>query len=118
VTDLVIPGVAELLAAWLPYQPWFVGPRDATPNVRIVSRTTLRDADPRVEYLLAAVRQGDVADVYQIPISIRRSTNSRLDHVRIGHIRIGEYEGWVYDALHDKDDTAELLSHIAKTDQI
>jgi maltokinase len=118
VSDMQIPGVEDLLAAWFPYQPWFVGPRDAAPNVRIVSRTTLREADPRIEYLLAATGHTHLADIYQVPISIRPSTDPRLDHARIGFLRVGDYEGWVYDALHDKEATAEILNHIAKSDEI
>jgi maltokinase len=117
VSDLDIPGVEDLLAVWLPHQPWFVGARDATPNVRIVSRTTLREADPRIEYLLVAAQHGAARAVYQVPLSVRRGTEPRLDHVRIGYLRIGDYEGWVYDALHDKEATLELLARIDKSEQ-
>ena len=108
----------ELLAGWLPHQPWYVGSADVPVTVRTLARTTLRESDPRVEHLVLEVQQGDARAVYQVPVSVRATIDPRLDHVRVGPLRWPDGgEGWVYDALHDKDATAELISHIAKSDQ-
>lgn len=111
--------VEDLLAGWLPHQPWFAGSADDGVDVHVVSRTTLRDADPRVEHLLVSAQQGELVDVYQVPVSLRWEPEHRMEHVRIGQLRLDDHDlGWLYDALHDKDATAELLDHIAKSDRL
>ena len=103
-----------LLPEWLPQQRWFAGKNQPIDSVRAVAATRLRDTDPEVWHLLVEVAQGDRRDTYQVPVSLREHYDDRLEH-----ILLGDAEGrYVYDALHDKEATAELLQRFADQDRV
>jgi maltokinase len=106
--------VAALLPGWLPHQRWFAGKNQPIEDLRVAAATLLHDRDPELWYLLVEVVQGDGTDVYQVPVSLRELPDERLDHVLLGEID-GRF---VYDALHDKGATAELLRRFETQDQL
>jgi len=104
-----IDQAALLIAEWLPRQRWFAGKDRPIDALEVVAATQMRAADPQVWHLLVKVIQGTGADIYQVPLSLRESTDDRLDHVLLGHAD----ELFVYDALHDKAAMADVLEHFA-----
>ena len=109
-----VDAVVALLPGWLPYQRWFAGKNQPIDEIRLAAATRLRDHDPELWHLLIEVTQGDNGDIYQVPVSIRDHAGDRLDHVLLG-----EAEGrFIYDALHDKEATAELLRRFTAQDQL
>ncbi|HEX2362886.1 MAG TPA: aminoglycoside phosphotransferase [Jiangellaceae bacterium] len=111
---MTIDAVVELLPGWLPHQRWFAGKNQPVDDVRIAAATRLRDSAPELWYLLIEVSQGVTSDVYQVPVSFRDQPDDRLEHVLLG-----EVDGrFVYDGLHDKDATAELLRRFEAQDQL
>jgi maltokinase len=109
-----VDAVAALLPDWLPHQRWFAGKNQPIDDVRVAAATRLCGDDPELWYLLVEVTQGDFSGDYQVPVTLRRDPGDRLDHVLLG-----EVEGrFVYDALHDKDATAELLRRFENQDQL
>ncbi|TDE00430.1 aminoglycoside phosphotransferase [Jiangella asiatica] len=105
-------GLAEavaLLPEWLRHQHWFTGSRTGPIEARAVFATLLHESEPRLWHVLAEVRHAEGVQIYQVPISVHPHRADRLDHVHLGRTS----EGHVYDALHDKDATAILLSHFA-----
>jgi len=103
-----------LLSEWLPKQRWFAGKNHPIDSVHAVGATRLRESEPEVWHLLVEVAQRDRLDVYQVPISLRDDFDARLEHVLLGEVE-GRY---VYDALHDKEATADLLQRFADQDQV
>ncbi|NDL59077.1 hypothetical protein F7O44_18580 [Phytoactinopolyspora sp. XMNu-373] len=95
-----------LLPEWLPHQRWLSG-RLPVSRVRVASATLLREDEPRVWHLLVEVHRNDHSDVYQVPLAIHREFQPRLEHVQLGQVDAGH----VYDALHDKIATQEILRH-------
>ncbi|MGH8825823.1 MAG: maltokinase N-terminal cap-like domain-containing protein [Jiangellaceae bacterium] len=111
---MTVEAAVSLLAGWLPHQRWFAGKNEPVDAVRTVSTTRLRDADPEVWHLLVEVAQGDRREIYQVPVSLREQPDDRLEHVLVG-----EAEGrYVYDALHDKDATADILRRFMAQDRV
>jgi maltokinase len=109
-----VDAIAALLPGWLVHQRWFAGKNQPIDHVRIAAATRLLDDDPELWHLLVEVTQGDASDVYQVPVSIRHQPGDRLDHVLLGEID-GRF---AYDALHDKEATAELLRRFGAQDQL
>jgi maltokinase len=111
---VTIDAVAALLPEWLPRQRWFGGKNRPIDGLTIVAATRLKDSQPEFWHLLVEVAQGGQAEVYQVPVSLRDSAGERLEHVLVG-----EVDGrFVYDALHDKEATAELLRRFQTQDQL
>jgi maltokinase len=109
-----VDAVVTLMSGWLPHQRWFAGKNQPIDDVRVAAATRLRDHDPELWHLLVEVSQGEGSDVYQVPVSLRDQPGDRLDHVLLG-----EVEGrFAYDALHDKEATAELLRRFEAQDQL
>lgn len=110
-TAALEPALA-LLPDWLPRQRWFAGKDRAVDEVRVVSSTVLDEGDPTVWHLLVEVVQGGDRDVYQVPLSVRRHIEHRMEHVLLGQTD----DGAVYDALHDKDAMEGVLRRFAMND--
>lgn len=113
-TDHEPAEITHLLSGWLPQQRWFAGKDRPVDSLRVLSAILVREAAPRVWHLLVAVGQQGETTYYQVPVSIRQHREDRLDHVLIGETSAGI----VYDALHDKEATSQLLERIANEDSI
>lgn len=110
--DATLHEAVELLVDWLPHQRWFSGKDPSVEQVELVSATLLNEDAPRVWHVLVEVFQKGRTNVYQVPLSLRRELDPRLEHVLAG--RVGPW--YVYDALHDKDATAALLQRFETGD--
>ncbi len=107
--------IAGLLAGWLPTQRWFAGKDRPVDAVRLLSDTPLPIEQPRVHHLVVGVEQGGHHTAYQVPLSLHEHPQERLEHVRVGELwEPGDASPrHAYDALHDKDATAVLLTALA-----
>jgi maltokinase len=105
---------AALLAHWLPHQRWFAGKDRPVDDLRVVAATQVRADDPVVWHLLVEVSQGTATNLYQVPLSVRPHPDERMEHVLLGQIDAG----YVYDALHDKAATADILERFARQDVV
>lgn len=107
--DRGLSEAVALLPEWLRHQHWFTGARTGPLGVRAVAAALLHEAEPRVWHVLAEVTHDDGVTIYQVPLSIHPERSDRLDHVHLGRTD----DGYVYDALHDKEATAVLLGNFA-----
>lgn len=109
-----VDAAVALLHGWLPHQRWFAGKNRPIDVLRLVAATRLREDQPELWHLIVEVAQGNDRDVYQVPLSFRNEPFDRLDHVLLG-----EADGrFVYDGLHDKDATGELLRRFESQDRL
>jgi hypothetical protein len=110
----LVPSKLELLAGWLPRQPWFVGEPDA-PLTSVASfRFDDPDGEVGVETLL--VRAGD-GPVMQVPLTYRNEELPGAEEWFIGtmeHSVLGTR--WTYDALGDPVYLGELARVILTGD--
>ncbi|HSK25316.1 MAG TPA: aminoglycoside phosphotransferase [Jiangellales bacterium] len=108
-SDAQVGEVGRLVGPWLHGQRWFAGKDRPVDAVEVVAASLLRDHEPRVWHLLVEVDQAGARSLYQVPVSLRREHEERLEHVLLG-----EVDGLAaYDALHDKEATAEIARRIA-----
>lgn len=117
--DPVLAQAIDLLPEWLPDQRWFAGvhPPPAQ-DIRVAAATRVRDADPRAWHLLVEVSHNENRELYQLALSVREEPEPRLDHVRLGTVDLGDgRHGHVYDALHDKSATANILDMFVGADR-
>ncbi len=106
------PSKLELLAQWLPSQPWFTG--DAGDLERVASFRFV-DPDGEVGIETMIVRSGGV--VYQVPLTYRDEALDGEDAYLVGttdHSVLGKR--WVYDATGDPVYVAELIRVIHEGD--
>lgn len=110
----LVPSKLELLAGWVPRQPWFVGDEDA-PLTSVASfRFDDPDGEVGVETLL--VRAGD-GPVMQIPLTYRNEELPGAEEWFLGtmeHSVLGTR--WTYDALGDPVYRGELARVILTGD--
>ncbi len=106
----VTPSKLDLLAAWLPGQPWFA--EESTTGLARVASFRFDDPDGEVgiETMLVAVGDGPV---YQVPMTYRGAPLAGGDEWLIGttdHSVLGKR--WVYDACGDPVYAAALASAV------
>ena len=100
------PTKMELLAQWLPRQPWFSG--DAGALARLGS---FRFDDPAGEVGLETILAGAGAGAYQVPLSYRGAPLDGAGEFLVGtmeHSVLGRR--WVYDAAADPVYVGELAA--------
>jgi hypothetical protein len=110
----LVPSKLELLAGWLPKQPWFVGDQDAPLTTVASFRFDDPEGEVGVETLL--VRAGD-GPVMQVPLTYRNDEVPGADEWFIGtmeHSVLGTR--WTYDALGDPVYLGELARVILTGD--
>lgn len=101
----------ELLADWLPDQRWFAGKGRPIDDVTVESDVELRSGEPALRHLIIAVRQGGIAERYQVLLGMRSGLPDRLKHAEIGWGADGL--GCAYDAAHDPEVTGAILDGMA-----
>jgi Maltokinase N-terminal cap domain len=104
------PSKLELLAAWAPSQPWFIGDADA-PLVQ-VGHFRFDDPEGEVGVETLLVRAGD-GPVLQIPLTYRNEPLPGAESALIGTMEHGVLgTRWTYDALADPVYRGELARAI------
>ncbi|MFZ5850937.1 MAG: maltokinase N-terminal cap-like domain-containing protein [Actinomycetota bacterium] len=99
------------LEAWLPAQRWFAGKGRDFQVVAVEPLPWLQQGRVRVRIEMVSVRYADRGEVetYQVPLEYRAEAAEHLAHALVGE----GPDGWVYDALHDKEVTGLWVRGIA-----
>jgi Maltokinase N-terminal cap domain len=108
------PGKLELLASWLPAQPWYLG---AGRQPVLTRAGGFRLDDPQgevgIEFMVVADDSGEQATFYLVPMTYRGHALASADGALIGtsdHGVLGPR--WIYDGVHDPVLVAELVALI------
>ena len=106
------PGKLELLAAWLPAQPWYVG-TGREPELARAGGFRLDDpaGEVGIEFMVVADTSGDRPVSYQVPMSYRGAPLDGADAALIGTPEHGVLgRRWIYDGAHDPVLVAQFLA--------
>jgi hypothetical protein len=97
------PGTLELLASWLPTQPWYI---ETEREPELTEAGGFRLDDPQgevgIEFMVVTDSSGDEPVSYHVPLTYRGEPLARAEHALIGtaeHEALGRR--WVYDGTHD-----------------
>ncbi|MFJ3698551.1 1,4-alpha-glucan branching protein [Streptomyces sp. NPDC090052] len=110
------PTKLELLALWLPKQPWYLG---ASGEPELAKAGGYRLDDPTgavgIEFMLVTDASGDEAVTYQVAFSYRGAPlEGAGDDALIGTTEHGVLgKRWVYDGTHDPLLVAQLVALMA-----
>jgi hypothetical protein len=107
------PTKLELLAAWLPAQPWYGG-NGREPELRKAGGFRLDDPEGEVGIEFMVVTDGAAdgqATAYHLPLTYRAAPLADADEALIGTSEHGVLgRRWVYDGTHDPVLVAQLLA--------
>ena len=99
------------LAAYLGRQRWFAGSEQITvTQVRTLAWLVPPSADPGVRFEIVSVVTAGQPGVYNVPLSYRGEPREDLSYGFVGATTVDDRIFYVYDALHDPDARAVLLS--------
>jgi hypothetical protein len=108
------PTKLELLASWLPAQPWFAG-SGREPELTRVGGFRLDDpvGEVGIEFMLVADGSGDQPAVYQVPMTYRARELPGAGGRLIGTSEHGVLgQRWLYDGTRDPVLVAQLVAFI------
>lgn len=108
------PGKLELLAAWLPDQPWYRH-RGHVPELAKAGGFRLDDPQGEVgiEFMVVTDGSGHETTAYQVPLTYRASALAGADDALIGTSEHGVLgRRWIYDGVHDPVLLAQLVALI------
>lgn len=105
------PSKLELLAAWLPRQPWYIG---TASEPCLTKAGGFRLDDPQgevgIEFMVVTDTSGERPRSYHVPLSYRGAPLDGADRALIGTSEHGVLgRRWVYDGTHDPVLVAQLL---------
>jgi hypothetical protein len=108
------PGKLELLAGWLPAQPWYL---DAGREPALSKAGGFRLDDPQgevgIEFMVVTDGSGDGATTYQVPLTYRACALAGADGGLIGTAEHGVLgRRWIYDGTCDPVLVAQLVALI------
>ena len=108
------PGKLELLAAWLPDQPWYVA---ATGEPDLAKAGGFRLDDPAghvgIEFMAVTSRSGGQPVTYLVPMTYRGQALAGAEPALIGTAHHGVLgRRWIYDGLRDPVLVAQLVALI------
>jgi hypothetical protein len=108
------PGKLELLAAWLPAQPWYAGTGRHPELARAGGfRLDDPDGDVGIEFMVVTDSSGDRPYTYHVPLSYRGAPLDGAGDALIGVTEHGVLgTRWVYDGPHDPVLAGQLLALI------
>src|SRR5690606_18798826 len=107
------PNKLELLTAWLPTRPWYVG--SAVPNLSKAGGFRLDDPQGEVgiEFMVVTDTSGPHPATYLAPLTYRGAPLDGADHALVGTAEHGVLgQRWIYDGCHDPVLVAQLLALI------
>jgi len=110
----VKPTKLELLTAWLPSRPWYVG---ATGVPQLAKAGGFRLDDPAgavgIEFMVLSDTSGTGPTTYLVPLTYRGAPLDAADHALVGTMEHGVLgPRWIYDGCHDPVLVAQLLALI------
>src|SRR5215475_8515458 len=108
------PEKLELLASWLPDQPWYLQ-TGRVPELAEAGGFRLDDPQGEVgiEFMLVTDGSGERATTYQVPMTYRAQALAGADGALIGTAEHGVLgHRWIYDAAHDPALIAPLVALI------
>lgn len=108
------PGKLELLAAWLPAQPWYC---ETGHEPELAKAGGFRLDDPEgevgIEFMVVTDRSEDGATTYQVPLTYRAGALAGADGGLIGTSEHGVLgRRWIYDGVYDPVLLAQLVALI------
>ncbi|WP_030019835.1 maltokinase N-terminal cap-like domain-containing protein [Streptomyces monomycini] len=106
------PTKLELLARWLPAQPWYAGD-GAAPDLTTAGGFRLDDPEGEVgmEFMVATDTSGAAPVRYHVPLTYRGAPLPGADHALIGTLEHGVLgKRWAYDGTHDPVLVAQLFA--------
>lgn len=109
------PTKLELLASWLPAQPWYRGKSGQQPELARTGGFRLDDPEGEVgiEFMAATDTSGDQSVTYHVPFSYRGAPIPGADEALIGTTEHGVLgKRWVYDGTRDPVLVAQLFALI------
>ncbi|MFJ4779128.1 1,4-alpha-glucan branching protein [Streptomyces sp. NPDC088762] len=105
------PGKLELLAAWLPAQPWYAGLPGRAPELAKAGGFRLDDPEGEVgmEFMVVTDTSGDSPVTYHVPLTYRGAPLEGAEQALVGTSEHGVLgRRWVYDGTHDPVLMAQL----------
>jgi maltokinase-like protein len=108
------PGKLELLTAWLPSQPWYLG-TGHEPELTKAGGFRLDDPQGEVgiEFMVVTDRSGGRVATYQVPLTYRALALAGAASGLIGTSEHGVLgHRWIYDGAHDPVLVAQLVAAI------
>src|SRR6185312_6623768 len=108
------PTKLDLLAGWLPAQPWY-RPAGHEPELARMGGFRLDDPDGAVgiEFMVVTDGSGSGVVTYQIPLTYRAGALAGADGALIGTSEHGVLgRRWIYDGVHDPVLRAQLVALI------
>ena len=111
------PGKLELLAAWLPAQPWYLDGGHA-PVLAKAGGFRLDDpeAEVGIEFMVVTDGSGDEATAYQVPLTYRARALAGAGAGLIGTSEHGVLgHRWIYDGTRDPVLVAQLIALLQGT---
>lgn len=107
----VKPTKLELLTAWLPTRPWYVG--DGAPELSRAGGFRLDDPEGEVgiEFMVAVDTSGPEPVAYHVPLTYRGAPLPGAEHALVGTMEHGVLgPRWAYDGCHDPVLIGELTA--------
>ncbi len=108
----LVPSKLELLASWLPSQPWYAAAGDETVLARAGG---FRLDDPEgavgIEFMMVTDSSGSEPACYLVPMSYRGAPLEGAEHALIGETEHGVLgRRWIYDGTHDPVLVGQLVA--------
>ncbi|NEC87701.1 hypothetical protein G3I71_18105, partial [Streptomyces sp. SID12501] len=108
------PGKLELLTAWLPTRPWYLG---AAGGPELAKAGGFRLDDPEgevgIEFMVVTDTSGEKPVSYHVPLSYRGVPLDGADEALVGTSEHGVLgKRWLYDGAHDPVLVGQLLAFL------
>ncbi|MFB7468409.1 1,4-alpha-glucan branching protein [Streptomyces sp. NPDC056224] len=105
------PGKLELVASWLPAQPWYEGRPGQAPELAKAGGFRLDDPEGEVgiEFMVVTDSSGDTPVTYHLPLTYRGAPLPGAEQALVGTSEHGVLgRRWVYDGTQDPVLVAQL----------
>jgi len=110
----LVPAKLELLAGWLPAQPWY-RPTGRAPDLARIGGFRLDDpaGEVGIEFMAVTDGSGEQATTYQVPLTYRAAACAEAGAGLLGTAEHGVLgRRWIYDGVRDPVLAAQLVALI------